>query len=389
MENKRFSATAKGKSIAQEAPRHSDRGIPLRSTQVDLPREAVEEAIGEIRDVMIQYTSCADPTESAARKERFRQAEEQGQVEETAVQMVKASLATQPTQTEGTEAQSSPARIPALLRLGPTTSPPEDQNQQDAQQQAKATTRRKPGRPPGSRKSQSSPNTLAGANSRKRKFSFIGMTTETESSHLTQSSSSLPPQPQNPVDHLRCNDSSTQGLQNDGMNNKGLQILPSDDFYSCIVFNITQLKNILLSCFNPHEPDNIAREANEELSKPQAIAESSHVYQSIPSGEHIQKDVASELVFGTQSLSSAFPPRQTDGGFEALSKNFKQCEIWNGPQGNNNQEDQIVNTIEGSAYTIPRKPLDPIGRPFNPFGPIERPIPRLPSSSELAYLGFA
>ena len=156
-------------SNSKEAPRHSDRGIPLRSTQVDLPREAVEEAIGEIRDVMIQYTSCADPTESAARKERFRQAEEQGQVEETAVQMVKASLATQPTQTEGTEAQSSPARIPALLRLGPTTSPPEDQNQQDAQQQAKATTRRKPGRPPGSRKSQSSPNTLAGANSRKRK----------------------------------------------------------------------------------------------------------------------------------------------------------------------------------------------------------------------------
>ncbi|WZZ09201.1 hypothetical protein YC2023_095122 [Brassica napus] len=226
------------------------------------------------------------------------------------------------------------------------------------------------------------------------------MTTETESSHLTQSSSPLPPQPQNPVDHLRCNDSSTEGLQNgripfktstihNGMNNKGLQILPSDDFYSCIVFNITQLKNILLSCFNPHEPDNIAREANEELSKPQAIAESSHVYQSIPSGEHIQKDVASELVFGTQSLSSAFPPRQTDGGFEALSKNFKQCEIWNGPQGNNNQEDQIVNTIEGYAYMIPRKPFDPIGRPFNPFGPIERPIPRLPSSFELADLGFA
>ena len=46
------------------------------------------------------------------------------------------------------------------------------------------------------------------------KFSFVGMTTETESSHLTQSSSPLPPQPQNPVDHLRCNDSSTQGLQN-------------------------------------------------------------------------------------------------------------------------------------------------------------------------------
>ncbi|KAL0799350.1 hypothetical protein Bca101_054525 [Brassica carinata] len=189
------------------------------------------------------------------------------------------------------------------------------------------------------------------------------MTTETESSHLTQSSSpssSLPPpQPQNPVDHLSSNDSSTLGLQN-------------------------------------------AREDNEELSKPQATAESSHVYQSIPCGEQIQKDVASELVFGPQSLSSAFAPRQhdakqfylslsfkTDGEFAALTKNFKQSEIWNGPQGNNNQEDQTVNTIEGSAYMISRKPFDPIGRPFNPFGPIERPIPRLPSSYELADLGFA
>lgn len=84
-------------SDSKEPLRNSDRGIPLRSTQMELPREAVEEAIGEIRDVMIQYTSCADPTESTASKERFRQAEEQGQVEETAVIMVRASLATQPT----------------------------------------------------------------------------------------------------------------------------------------------------------------------------------------------------------------------------------------------------------------------------------------------------
>ncbi|XP_018448525.1 uncharacterized protein LOC108820030 isoform X2 [Raphanus sativus] len=214
------------------------------------------------------------------------------------------------------------------------------------------------------------------------------MTTETESSHLTQSSSSLPPQqPQNPVDHLSSNDSSTL----EGMNNKGYHIPSSDDFYSCIVFNITQLKNILLSWFNLYEPDNIAREANEELMPvmPQATAESSLVYQSIPCGEQIQKDVVSEMVFAPQSLFSTFPPRQTDGEFEALTKNFKQSEIWNGTHGNNNQEDQTVNTIEGSAYMISRKPFDPIRRPFNPFGPIERPIPRLPSSYELADLGFA
>ncbi|CAN7132425.1 unnamed protein product, partial [Brassica rapa subsp. narinosa] len=58
------------------------------------------------------------------------------------------------------------------------------------------------------------------------------------------------------------------------------------------------LQKILLSCFNLYEPDNIAREANEELSKPQATIEPNHVYQSIPCGEQIQ------------SLSSTFPPQQ-------------------------------------------------------------------------------
>ncbi|KAF8115083.1 hypothetical protein N665_0030s0124 [Sinapis alba] len=68
------------------------------------------------------------------------------------------------------------------------------------------------------------------------------MTTETESLHLTQSSSlSSLPTPQ-PLDHLRSNDSSTQDLQNEGMNNKGFQIPSPDDFCSCILFNITQLK---------------------------------------------------------------------------------------------------------------------------------------------------
>ena len=36
---------------------------------------AIMEAREEIREVMLQYTSCADPTESAARKERMRLAE--------------------------------------------------------------------------------------------------------------------------------------------------------------------------------------------------------------------------------------------------------------------------------------------------------------------------
>lgn len=60
--------------------------------QTVLPQEAIEEAIGEVREVMRQYTACADPTESAARKERLRQAEEQVEVEEAAIQMVQANL---------------------------------------------------------------------------------------------------------------------------------------------------------------------------------------------------------------------------------------------------------------------------------------------------------
>ncbi|KAH0901640.1 hypothetical protein HID58_041143, partial [Brassica napus] len=71
---------------------------------------------------------------------------------------------------------------------------------------------------------------------------------------------------------------------------------------------------------------------------------------------------------------------------EELTNNFKQYELWGGPQENNNLDD--VNTIDGSSYVISRSPFDPIGRPCNPFGPIERPLPHLPSSCELADLGF-
>ncbi|KAH0905658.1 hypothetical protein HID58_037485, partial [Brassica napus] len=67
------------------------------------------------------YTSCADPTESAARKERLRQAEAQGQVEESAVQMVKASIARENAEAESLAAVgvSSQERIPTISRLGP------------------------------------------------------------------------------------------------------------------------------------------------------------------------------------------------------------------------------------------------------------------------------
>ncbi|KAF2581448.1 hypothetical protein F2Q68_00006298 [Brassica cretica] len=94
--------------------------------QTVLPQEAIEEAIGEVREVMRQYTACADPTESAARKERLRQAEEQGEVEEAAIQMVQANLENL-SPTDGRRQRESPTpasreRVPATLRLGPQVS---------------------------------------------------------------------------------------------------------------------------------------------------------------------------------------------------------------------------------------------------------------------------
>lgn len=44
---------------------------------------------------MMQYTNYQDPTESAACKERLRQAEEQGEIEEAATSLVRNNLVTQ------------------------------------------------------------------------------------------------------------------------------------------------------------------------------------------------------------------------------------------------------------------------------------------------------
>ncbi|WZZ20117.1 hypothetical protein YC2023_121504 [Brassica napus] len=149
---------------------------------------------------MTQYTSCADPTESAARKERLRQAEAQGQVEESAVQMVKASIARENAEAESLAAVgvSSQERIPTISRLGPVNvelmrEPNDAQTgeNQDARipvvdrlvhttgdvttAENPLTTeeaggkKRKPGRPAGRRKVASSPRLAPGSCSRKRK----------------------------------------------------------------------------------------------------------------------------------------------------------------------------------------------------------------------------
>ena len=138
-------------SSSKKAHQYSARGTPLQIPQEDLPREALEEAIGELHDVMKQYTSIADPTESAARKECYRMAEEQEEIEQTAAQMVRARIANQETPDLNDDNDTSPKRVPALLRLGP--SPPPAQLGMHPTNQSEA--RRKPGRPPGTKKESS------------------------------------------------------------------------------------------------------------------------------------------------------------------------------------------------------------------------------------------
>ncbi|XP_048603602.1 serine/arginine repetitive matrix protein 1-like [Brassica napus] len=184
----------------RNGPHQLDRGIPLRKENENLPKEAVDAAMGEIRNYMTQYASCADPMESAARKERLRQAEERGQVEESAMQMVKASMARE---NEGTTARtsqepSSNERLPATARLGPIDQAQEEQVVTNIQTEGGHTEKlpmaarlgptlegtsiidlpptleaprkqkRKPGRPPGGKKI-ASPALAPGSGLRKRK----------------------------------------------------------------------------------------------------------------------------------------------------------------------------------------------------------------------------
>ncbi|KAF3550980.1 hypothetical protein DY000_02005381 [Brassica cretica] len=96
----------------------------------DLPVEALNEAISEVREVMSQYTNCPDPTKSASRKERYRQAKESGEA-------------------------------PALMRLGPVMEDEEETLILTSEPHV-AITKHKPGRPPGRRNILSSPLSFLG-----------------------------------------------------------------------------------------------------------------------------------------------------------------------------------------------------------------------------------
>ncbi|KAH0941604.1 hypothetical protein HID58_001241 [Brassica napus] len=160
-ETQRLERSSSSRSV-NETPA---RGVPLQEGSPQLlqqiPHEALEGAMEEVRDVMTKYTNCVDPTERAARQERFRLAEEEGEVEVAATNMLLAELANHELTPLEEPITVSP-RVPALQRLGPSieTASPE---------MAEPILKRKPGRPPGPRRIQSSPKMLQGSCSKKRK----------------------------------------------------------------------------------------------------------------------------------------------------------------------------------------------------------------------------
>ncbi|KAF8089275.1 hypothetical protein N665_0511s0019 [Sinapis alba] len=190
-------------SLSSKNVHNNSGGTPLEKekekSQTPIPREVLEAAREELREVMIQYSNVADPTESAARKERYRQAEVLGQFEEAAAQMARASMTAQsmevpcrevPTQERLPASrrisyppsfEDSTERVPATLRLStvPSECPDIERmpvglrlgpvNEIPIPSTTTCIAKRKPGRPPGKRKIQSSPKSVAGASSRKRK----------------------------------------------------------------------------------------------------------------------------------------------------------------------------------------------------------------------------
>lgn len=200
----KINTAANREEPARDKSKHiQSEGAPREESHDQIPREAVETAMGQIRDYMAQYANVADPTESEARRERVRRAEEEGQIEETATAMVRTALEAQtppplpqaPTEKERLPAtrrislprpdDTSQERIPATMRISAPASQTTSQGRgpiksrlgsatitttADKGEIATTTMKRKPGRPPGRRTVRSSPKTMAtGANPRKKK----------------------------------------------------------------------------------------------------------------------------------------------------------------------------------------------------------------------------
>ncbi|KAL0743211.1 hypothetical protein Bca4012_084724 [Brassica carinata] len=190
------------------------RGYPQRDEPLEtIPQQTLNDARVEVREAMLQYTSSADPKEREARKERMRQAEECGDMEEAVLLVARSSIErsmekqnrlppevllerTPAAKRLGHSGQqlidtgvksldagsSSRERIPASLRLGDSQKSLLSQNRVSATQrlgpapkmnlvdeEVLEPIKRKPGRPPGRRKVQASPIAIKQAGNKRKK----------------------------------------------------------------------------------------------------------------------------------------------------------------------------------------------------------------------------
>ena len=123
------------------------------------PIPTTEEVMGELREVTLQYTNCADPTESAARRRRVLQGESQNLMAETASQMIDAATRANelyndqrrdPLSTPLAAPQDSLSIPPGFISSSPTPA------------------KKKRGRPPLNKNQSKGPLNLTGAKSSKR-----------------------------------------------------------------------------------------------------------------------------------------------------------------------------------------------------------------------------
>ncbi|KAF2536055.1 hypothetical protein F2Q68_00019555 [Brassica cretica] len=146
---------------------------PYQQNEDMAPDTALNAAMTEVREVMNNYTNCADPVESAVRKERFRLAEEAGEVVEAATLMLRVPPSNNPQNANPSVLRENmspnPSRIPTTMRLGPIrkteeepVTPPET---------LPVATKRRPGRPPGRRNVILYPLSFLGVGVRRRTIS--------------------------------------------------------------------------------------------------------------------------------------------------------------------------------------------------------------------------
>ncbi|KAG2258464.1 hypothetical protein Bca52824_077758 [Brassica carinata] len=118
----RPNSTSQGRSFYREIPRKQpltddnrssstkeqapmcEKGVPLQRQPPSLPEEAIQRARGEVQ----------------ARKERMRQAEERGELEETTILVAQAALNASTQRLNGKQIITTPERIPVSQRLGST-----------------------------------------------------------------------------------------------------------------------------------------------------------------------------------------------------------------------------------------------------------------------------